>query len=212
MLIAQDSVANPDKSYGLDQKLCNGKKYIYSPPPGTLEHQYLASREFMDGSVTIHGKTYDEINLNYDIFNQQLLLKYESDSGGTKILEVSKAWLTAFRIGTRNFEYLNLEDNPRFFQVLGEGPVRILYFWRKNLGLDVTIENSRYIFGSAVRESYVLLNGRLETFSTRRSLISLFDRKLRPEIKSYMRKNKIRMRRSSDQEMAKMITYIGTLK
>ena len=162
--------------------------------------------------MTLKGKCYQDINLNYDIFNQQLLLKFEDETGVLNIIEVSKAWLTSFRRGNLNFEFLNLEQEPRFYQVLGEGPVRILYYWRKNLNLNDAVGSSNFIFTHAIRDSYVLMDGQLKPFRTNRSLIRLFDPGHRPEIKSYLRKNKIKVKETSDQAMAEMITFISNLK
>ncbi|MFH1159522.1 MAG: hypothetical protein V1733_01060 [bacterium] len=211
-LISQDAVKVLDRVYGLDQTLCNGKKYNYFLPSGTNGHQYLLSQDYFVGSVTLKGKCYQDITLNYDIFNQQLLLQYEDERGALNIIEVSKAWMKSFRLGNMNFEFLNLEQEPHFYQVLGEGPVRILYYWRKNLNLDAAIGSSDYTFTRAVRDSYVFMDGQLKPFRTKRSLIRLFDPGHRPEIKSYLRKNKVKMKKASDRAMAEMITFIGNIK
>jgi len=211
-LISQDAETIFDRVYGLDQTLYNGKKYTYFLSSGTNGHQYLFSPDYIAGSVSIKEKCYQGITLNYDIFNQQLLLQYEDETGALNIIEVSKAWLKSFRLGNRNFEFLNLEQYPRFFQVLGEGPVRILYYWRKNLNMDVAIGSSDFTFTSAVRNSYVFMDGQLKPFRTKRRLIGLFDPGLRPEIKSYLRKNKVKVKKASDQAMAEMITFIGSIK
>jgi hypothetical protein len=211
-LIAQDVIKVLDRVYGPDQTLHNGKKYNYFLPLNTKGHQYLVSRNYFVGSATLKGKCYQDIALNYDLFNQQLLLKYEDETGAMIVIEVSKAWLESFRLGAKNFELLNLEQNPRFFQVLGEGPVRILYYWRKSLNLNDAIGTSNFIFTPPIRDSYVLMDGQLKSFRTKRSLIKLFDPGHRPEIKSYLRKNKIKMKKASDQVMAEMITFIGNIK
>jgi hypothetical protein len=211
-LISQDVVQVLDRVYGLDQTLCNGKKYTYLPPQGTKRNQYLLSRNYIGGSVTLKGKIYQDLTLNYDIVNQQLLLKYEDEQGAMTIIEVSKAWLDSFSLGTMNFEFLNLEKDPRFFQVLGKGPLRILYFWRKELKLESTMGTYKYIFTPALRDSYVLMDGQLKPFGNKRSLIGLFDPGDKPAIKSYLRKNKIKVKRASDQVMADLITFIGKIR
>jgi hypothetical protein len=210
-LRSQDTSQGYDHIYGLDQTLCNGKKYTYVAPPGSNGNQYLLSPFFSVGSVTIRGQCYRDITLNYDIFNQQLLLQYADDIGPVNIIEVSKAWLTAFSMANRNFEFLNLEKEPQFYQVLGEGPVRILYFWRKSINLNDAIGSSNFIFTAALRDCYVLLNGQLKPFNTKRSLINIFDPGHRQEIKSYLRKHNVKVKKASDQAMADLITFIGNL-
>ncbi len=124
LLKSQDGAGIADKVYGLDPTLYNGKKYTYFLPASTGSHQYLFSPDYVSGSVTINGKTYEGILLNYDIYNQQLLLKFADETGAMNILEVSGAWLESFLIGTTGFEYLDIGKGPRIYQVLGSGPVR----------------------------------------------------------------------------------------
>lgn len=211
-LISQDSVMVLDQVYGLDQTLCNGKIYNYKPPPGVRGHQYFLSPAYSTGSVTLKGKCFQGISLNYDLFNQQLLLLYTDEKGAMNIIEVSKAWLESFRLGNMNFEFLDLEQAPRFFQTLGEGPVRILYYWRKTLDVEGSIGSYYLTFSHVIRDTYVFKDGQLKPFSTKRTLIRLFDPGHRSEIKSYLRKNKINVKKSSDQVMAKMITFLGELR
>jgi hypothetical protein len=56
------------------------------------------------------------------------------------------------------------------------------------------------------------MDGKLKPFNSKRSLIRLFDPGKRPEIKSYIRKHKIRIRKASDQVMGEMITFIGHIR
>lgn len=201
-----------DRVYGLDQTLCNGKKYNYAPPPGSKGNQFLLSPVYAAGSVTLKGKCYQDAILNYDILNQQLLLQYADEKGALNIIEVSKAWLKGFRLGNMNFELFGPEKNPGYYQVLGEGSLRIFYFWRKTLNLNDVINSTNFVFSSALRDSYVLMNGQLKPFRTKRSLIKLFETEHRPEIKNYLRKNKIKVRKTSDKAMAEMIIFIGNIK
>ena len=211
-LISQDAITILDQVYGLDQILYNGKKYNYYLPIGTKGHQYLVSPVYIAGSLTLKEKCYHDINLNYDIFNQQLLLKYQDENGATKIIEVSKAWIKSFQLGNMKFEYLSMEKKPRYFQVLGEGEVRILFYWRKSFDLEGSIGSYYYTFSKPIRDSFVLKNGQLKPFNTNQGFIRIFDPAHRPEIKSYMRKNKVRVKKASDQAMSEMINFIGNLK
>lgn len=211
-LLSQEAINVFDRVYGPDQALCNGRKYDYFLPAGTRGDQYLLSPGYITGSLTIGKKCYKNISLNFDIFNQQVLLKYEDDRGGVNILEVSKGWVKAFSLGDKNFEFLTIGQQSRYFQVLGEGAVRILYYWRKSLSLDVTMGSSDYCFSPAVRDSYVYLDGQLKPYGSKRSLVRLFDKEHRAAIKSYLRKNRIHIKKASDQAIADMIMFIGNIR
>ena len=211
-LISQDAVKVLDRVYGLDQTLCNGKKYDYSPPVGARGDQYFLTRAYSDGSVTIRGKCFQGLKLNYDLLNQQLLLLYDDEAGDMNIIEVSQAWLDGFRIGDMNFEFINLEKESRFFQVLGEGPVRILYYWRKNLDVQGSVGSYNLTFTQAEKDSFVLMDGHLKPYRNNRGLVGLFDQGQTQKIKNYLHKNKLNVRNATDQAMAEMITFIGKLR
>jgi hypothetical protein len=87
-----------------------------------------------------------------------------------------------------------------------------LYFWHKSLNLNDAIGSYNFLFTKSNRDAYVLTGGQLKPFSSKQSLISLFDPGHRQEIKSYLRKNKINVKKASDEEMAELITFIATLK
>ncbi len=211
-LFPQDSLKDLDQVYGLDQTLCNGKKYTYIQPPGSTGHPFLVSPAYFVGSVSLGPKCYRDVILNYDIFNQQLLLQYADAKGVLYVIEVSKAWLKGFSLGSKNFELLSEGREPGYFQVMGKGSLRILYFWRKTLKTNDVIGSSNFVFSAAIRDSYVLMDGKLKPYRTKRSLIRVFNPEQRPAIKSYMRKNKVKIRKSSDEVMEEMITFIGNLR
>lgn len=210
-LISQDVAAVYDRVYGLDPVLYNGKKYSYFLPPGTGGNQFIFSPDFFTGDVTIKGQHFDGITLNYDLFNQQLLLQYADETGALNIIVISNAWLESFSLGNMEFEYLSLKDGPRYYQVIGNGPVRILYYRRKDLKLDVSYGGSHHTFTPPVKSQYVLIEGRLQPFSNKRSLIAIFDQGLKPQIKNYFHINKIKLKKASDKTMTELINYIGNL-
>jgi hypothetical protein len=210
-LMSQDVAAGYDRVYGLDPVLYNGKKYSYFLPPGTGGNQFIFSPDFFTGDVTIKGELFKAVTLNYDIYNQQLLLKYVDETGAFDIIIISNAWLEGFHLGDMEFKYLSLADGPRYYQVIGNGHFRILYYRRKDLKLDVSYGGSHHTFTPPVKSQYVLIEGRLQPFSNKRSLIAIFDPGLKPQIKNYFHINKIKLKKASDKTMTELINYIGNL-
>jgi hypothetical protein len=211
MMFAQMASVNVDEVYGLDPILYNGKKYTYFLPSGTGGNQYLFSPDYYIGSVTIKGQTFDLITLNYDIYNQQLLLQYATEAGSLSIIEVSKAWLESFWLGVKKFNYIDLGDGPRFYQVLGEGQLQVLYYWSKDLKLDVTYGAHSFTFTPAMKDSWLLIDGKLLPFKNKHTFLSAFNPAQRPLINDYIRRSKVRIKKASDQAMTQLINYIGSL-
>ena len=209
-LISQDA-KELDLVYGLDPLLYNGKKYTYFLPPGTGGNQFLFSPDYFVGQVTVKGKSFDGITLNYDIYNQQLLFQYADATGAFNIIEISKAWVEGFRLGDKDFQYLTFGDGARFYQVLGDGPLFILYYWRKKLELDASHGATYFTFSPSLKNQYVLSGDRLRPFRNKRSLISQFDAGHKQEIRNYLYRNRIKLKKASDQAMTDLINFIGNL-
>jgi len=207
----QDAVRDYDQAFGLDQTLCNGKKYYFIVPAGTRGDPFLVSPLYISGSVTLKGRCYRHVILNYDIYNQQILLQYADTKGVMLTIEVSKAWLDGFTLGSRTFERLKSEQQEAYYQVLGSGPVRVAYYWHKTLNLNEAIGSSNYQFSKAIRDSFVLFGGKTIQFKTRKGFIEIFDPSIRPQVKNYIRKNRIRLKRASDNAMADLINYVGKI-
>lgn len=210
-MLSQHAAVEADKLYGPDPLLYNGKKYTYFLPPGTGGHQFFTSPDYFIGSVSIKDRTFDDLTLNYDIFNQQLLLQYATANGAFNIIEVSKAWLEGFTLGSMHFQYLDLEGTPQFYQVIGENNVKILYRWKKDLKLDIGATSGNFTFTPAIRSAFVMMDGNLYPYRSKRSLVKLFDPAKRSEIKNYIRKNRISIKKASDSTMAGLINFIDNL-
>jgi hypothetical protein len=207
---AQDDAAALDKVYGLDQTLCNGSAYNYFPPYGIKGDQYLVSPVYLPGNLVLRGKRYSNLLLNLDILNQQLLLKYHDDLGAIRILEVSKGWLSDFRVGERNFVCLNKEGSAVLYQSLGADSLKILYAWSKTTKLTTSlIGNPDYSFTEPTRESFLYIDGKIKPFSSKKNLIQLFDPAMGPAIRGYIRTHRINLKKSSDEEIEKLILFIG---
>jgi hypothetical protein len=198
--------------YGFDPSLFNGKEYTFFPPPNTGGNQYFSDVRFESGSATIRNITYKDLELNYDIYNQQLILKYKNNLGANSLIIISDAWLGSFSIKGLNFEIISSRDTlKRIYQVLGAGPYRILYYWKKTLKLDNFLGSENHIFSPAVKEMNVNSGNRISRYSNNRIFYSLFDPDKRDAIKGYLRKNKISVKKASDQTMNELISYCNTL-
>lgn len=205
IIFSQDAVSLFDQTYGPDPLLYNGRKYTYYLPSGTQGHQFLYSSEFKVGTVRISGKTFGNILLNYDIYNQQLVMKINDPTGAESIIELSKAWLEAFHIENKDFILFGKDDDKRFYQVLGKGPAYILYYFSKNIRLDATYGTTQYAFKPPDKSMYLLCDNDLIPFRNNKSFINAWDENQQIELKKYLKKNKINVKKANDKAMLDMI-------
>ena len=224
-LVSQDACLEYDRIYGLDPLIYNGKKYAYFLPSGTKGTQYLVSDEFISGTLDIERQG-DEVTgwkgdkvmegkgdlmLNYDVFNQKLVLKFNDETGAEQMMEVSEAWLKGFSAGDKDFIYADNNSQAKIYQSLGTGKYRILYHWRKNLRLDNSAGHGVYTFSSPLRTSYVMIDNEIRQFGSKGSLIKIFDPEFKIDIKNYLKVNKISLKNSTDPVITALIDYISNL-
>lgn len=217
-IFPQGTFKELDKAYGLDPAVFNGRKYSYFLPSGTGGNQYIFSVEFAEGLLEKRGKGEDEKGgkgegylLNYDIYNQKVLLKFEDESGAVQIIELPQDWLEGFSLGEAKFGILQYEGQERVFQVLGNGKYKILLYWRKDLNLSNTTGYATYSFSTPLKTKYVRKGDDIIQFSTKGSFSGIFDPVIKTEISKYLKDKKINLKKASDQELSDLIDFISTL-
>jgi hypothetical protein len=200
-----------DDVYGFDPMLYNGRYYTFFSPLNARGNQYLNDRQFESGTVTLYGRTYSDLSLNYDIYNQQLLMKYAEDNGITKVIIISDAWLESFSINDKNFRILQVSENEkRICQKIGMGPTCILYFWRKSMQVTNVVDGTVMSFSKPSREMNLLTKGKIVRYRNNRSFINLFESEDKENIRKYFRTHRINVKKSSDRIMEDLITYCNT--
>jgi hypothetical protein len=208
---AQQSSISADDVYGSDPLLFNGRHYTFFLPLYTGGNQYISGPQFETGSATIRNVTYNGIALNYDIYNQQLILEYKNNLGANSLIIVSEAWLESFSFKGLNFEIISSQDTlKQIYQVLGEGPNRILYYWKKKLNLESFQGSKNYNFSSARKEMNVYTGNQIFRYWNNRIFYSLFGSDKRIAIKDYLHKNHINVKKATDQTMTELILFCNT--
>jgi hypothetical protein len=209
---AQQSKITLANVYGSDPSLYNGRFYIYFLPLNTKGNQYFSDPRFEKGSVTIRGVTYNDLELNYDIYNQQLILQYQDILGATSLIIISDAWLESFSFRGLNFEIISSQDTLKsIFQVLGSGRYLIFYHWIKELNLESFQGSQNHMFSEAKKEMNVYNGDQILRYRNNKSLYSLFEPDKRTAIKEYIRKNKIHVKKANDLVMTGLINYCNSL-
>lgn len=211
-LFAQNTQITADKVYGYDPLLYNGLAYYFYPPPQTQGTQYLFEIFDAAGSVTVRGVTYPNQALNYDIYNQQLVLKYKTAIGSDNLLQISFAWLESFNLHSKHFEIITTADTIKeIFQAIGTGPAKVLYSFARKLTVSNLTESSVHYFAQIQRTMYVSYGGKRQKYKNNRSFVKTFPEEKHDQILKYIRKNKITVQKADDRRMNELINYCNTL-
>lgn len=212
---AQTPVLSANRIYGLNPILYNGQVYTYFPSASTLGSQFIDGSKFVEGSVHIRGKKFNNILINYDIYNQKVVLKYRTRMNNMMEIVLSKVWLKSFDLGEKHFEVLTFPGvKSRIYQVIGKGHYEILYTWQKNYGLANGYGATNFAFSKPIRDSYLKAGNKVMHYTSNRNFVSRFGPENKSLLNKYLRKNGIKLNRgkkSGPQAVLRLINYCNTL-
>lgn len=208
---AQSSSEGIDTIYGSDPLLFNGRQYIYQIPPGSSGNPFLSGPEFQKGWITIGDRQYPHLDLNYDIVNQVLLLKYIDQEGYTMVIEISESWLSRFGIGNSEFEFIRRDDKPSIYQVIKSPNIQVRYLWQKELKLENVMTSASYAFSIPRKTSWLVINGTEYEYKKNRDFVKAFDPARQITISKYLKSNKIKVNNASDASILALVNFCNTL-
>lgn len=210
-LTAQERGSRSDV-FNSDPVLYNGRIYIFYPPAGTEGDQYLTGKQFSTGTLKVRGKTYADLILNYDIYNQQVVLRLTGEYGSVRQIIIPDLWLESFTLDRKIFEAIQAtENNKIIYQVIGNGPFRILYYWQKKLGLNRFHGAVNRVFTKPLREMYLDHDGTLKKFRNNKSFSSLFLADRRELVRKFLHDKKINVKKADDQAVEKLILFCDSI-
>jgi hypothetical protein len=114
-----------------DPVIQNGIYYTY-PYYNAVGYPFLDQKEFETGSVVFREKSYKELSINYDLFNQQLILSRELD-GVLQMNLMATQFVSGFYLKGKQFIKADfIGGDTEFFQVISEtGTISCYYSWYK---------------------------------------------------------------------------------
>jgi len=208
---AQNSI-DDTQVYGLEPILHNGEVYNYFPGVGVKGHQYFEQKDFIEGTISVRGTTYENVFLNYDILNQQVILKYLDPQGSNRLLAVSKAWLEKFSIGEEQFSVILKFDGQKIIvQTLNEGSIQLHIQWTKKLVADISFVSEYYTFDKKHQTLYISYNNTLQEYKNTKTILALLNPSAQEKVKKYMRLKKIKNRSNSMEQLNELLVYCNQL-
>jgi hypothetical protein len=200
-----------NKGYGLDQDLINGLQY-YNKHALSKGHPYFQMDQFRKGSISIKGKTYDNVSLKYDIHLQNVELKYETLSGGSNHVITIFDQVDAFILGEHRFQKLQIEEgSENYYQVISSPCFTVYVFWEKELlplnGSTTHVEQ----FAEAKHTFWLDLDGAITFFNSRKDFSECFPEADQKEIKRLLSRNQFRFRTAQVDEIIRNVDSVCNL-
>jgi len=192
---------------GPDYNLLNGRQF-YLPYAGT-SHPYFNTDRYRPGSLLLNGEAYDSVTINYDIYDQQVILQVPDwISGPNDKIVLNREMIGCFQIDGRTFRLMSFpETGTSFFQVLSSGEISCYLLWKKKLYRSSSSGNARLKYLKQSRRIYLQKEDQLLHVKNMSSFTGIFDEAYQKEIKGYLRREKIRFRSATDEELGDLMDF-----
>ncbi|SHG26869.1 hypothetical protein [Flagellimonas flava] len=162
--------------------------------------QFFKTRDFLPGSVCYDGQCYYDLDLRYDVFEDQVLLKLISKAGGGT-LKLFKDKIGSFEIDGHQFIRLDQKDATGlnaygFYEIAYDGPRFTLYSKPTKKNFQRKDRRSLYYeFPDGPTEHVLLYNGNYHIVNSKKEQVQVF-----PDLKKDIDKfyNLARRLRKSD--------------
>jgi len=173
--------------------------------------QFLFSREFLPGSLTIRGKTFSNIYLKYDIFMDEVLTP--ADQGG--ILQLNKEMVDSFSLFFQNKSYLfirlqedSLKRSSRYFNVLYKGKTVLYVSYRKKID-KLAVEGKYDKFYQLIR-IYFVKDNIFSQIDNKGDLIRILV-EYKGMIKKYIKNNELDVSKKEPESFVPVIRYYDSI-
>jgi len=174
--------------------------------------QFLISRDFSPGSITICGKTYDRIDIRYDIYNDEIMIP----SNNGIILQINKEMVDSFSISYLNdiWKFVNIRGDSLkgfsgYFNILYDGQCKLYVKYKKEI--DLLAVDKKYDQFYQLHRIYLLKEGVPYLLTSKYSLLNLLgdDKKT---VKNYISKNRLILFRKNPHSFIPVIQYLDGLR
>ena len=192
------------------QILFNGRAWrnLYYKVKGD---QFLFSDEFLTGSVSIDGRTFENLKIKYDIFNDEVILI--TDHG--IIIQLNKEMIDLFSMEYNNttYHFKNLDADSLdilsgYVNVLYDDSTSLYVKYRKEL-LQLAVEN-KYDMFNQVNKIFIKRNGEILRIDSKGEFLKLLNDQ-KHQLHNFIRSNKIKVSRKYPESFVPVIEYYNKL-
>jgi len=169
--------------------------------------QFLFSDKFLPGSVTINGRTFENVSLRYDIHNDEIMII----TCNNNILQLNKEMVDRFSMKFDNtiHNFINIEDDSLTFL---NGYSDLLHDGKTALYVRYTKEIQRLKEGRIlenfiqVQKTYIVKDGTVTIIKKKKELMKLLSDNMQ-QVRSYIKSNKIRISKTSPQSLVPVLKF-----
>jgi hypothetical protein len=174
-------------------------------------NQFLFTVEFLPGTVTMNGATFNNVNIRYDIFSDELLIPFNRISALRLNQEMVDSFSMSFQ--GRQYRFARLSDDSLkgvkgYVNVLYSGKCSLYIKHRKEI--ELLAVDGKYDRFFQTQKIYFVKGGEVFNVSGKIGLMKIMgDQKT--AIKGYVRKNKLKMAKNNPESFVPLVRYYDGL-
>jgi hypothetical protein len=204
-----DAAAIYTKAIGANQHLYTGSEYVDYNHTMT-GNPYFASLYFTSSAIVYDDILYNNVQLFYDILNDDVVLKNYNDTA----LLLPKEKISSFRITGHNFikiipDSATAEINAGYYEVLYNGNTKLFAKRKKIITEKIDIQYYEAFF-TEQDQYYILKNDIFYQVSDKNGALGVMkDRK--KELSKFIHQEKLKFRKNFEASLLKTVVYYNGL-
>ena len=208
-LIIQIQISQQD-SLKENQILYNGKLW-HNLSHNIKGDQFLFSNDYLQGSLTINGKSYNNLDISYDIYNDEIIILTNHGSNLQLNKEMVDSFSLVYNFKTYRFKNISEDSLPGikgYINVLYKGKSALYVKYKKEIQL-LAVDNRYDLFYQTYRVYFV--KGRtVNQINSKNELLKvLYEDKA--QIKDFIKKNKLKISKKEPESFIPVIRYYDSL-
>ncbi len=199
--------------YGTDDILVNGQPYAFKIKD-VKGHPFYCDENWSKETLVVKGKVFNDVELNYDVEADKLILNTKYNENLFIKIELSYEVIDSFNIQGHHFinskQLIDNTGEAEYFEQIYNGNFYLLIKHKKilNPAYYDTPPFGRYSDMQSVYHIYK--DGKMKRLLSKRSFLEYF-KENKKEIIKFMRKNKIKYKKASREQLQVLMKYCDDL-
>jgi len=180
--------------------------------PLIKENQFLFSKEFLPGSVTMRGKTFSDVRIKYDIFTDEIITPF-APAG---MLQLNKQMIDSFSLIFQNkiYHFIRIPDGNTaypggYYNVVYKNKTTLYARYSKKI--EKLADKDEFDKFYQINRIYIVQEGKMYNIPGKNDLFRVLNVQ-KKEIRQFMRENNARISNGDPFSYIPFLRFIDDLK
>ncbi|HRX12499.1 MAG TPA: hypothetical protein P5210_12655, partial [Draconibacterium sp.] len=202
-----------ESSYPINDEYING--FIYPVPKvRILGDPYFNTKEWVEGSLFINGRTYSGIFMKYDLIIDELIIKVKTELNIERLLAINKSQVDSFKIGSSLFVNSGIlfenENRNTYYEKIYRGKLSVYRQFQKTFIEMYNSSSPEGKFSAQKSNIYILQNNEFTNINSAKSFFACFDKPEQEKIRRYLKSKNITYKKMTDSQMIDLMDFCNT--